>query len=292
MKILSQLASQMEVYTEVLDKLRPTLRDYDYAFMSGDEYFALSVQSIGAGNRVYIQEILFRAHFGALTAVLRQDRWMRGLRDAAVSGNYFVFCACLRGFLESAADTFDGLWMVPHTLAKNFAIFQRALQGRLTVDSLTCAELESALIHLSYARRLPKDAQVEKSHQAKTMRDYLQVLEDEGSTALLDLYGELCELTHPAAATIHFFLGSDPEKPGWMRLRAGDDVAEIRNLVLRHDAPMPKLFGCSFDLALMTLWVLNQFSDPRIFTIGLDEAALEILPAVRELRGAIRQSGV
>lgn len=124
------------------------------------------------------------------------------------------------------------------------------------------------------------------------MRDYLRGLEDEGSTALLDLYGELCELTHPAAATIHIFLESDPEKPGWIRLHASDDRAEIQNLLRRHDELMPKLFGCSFDLALMTLWILNQFSDPRIFTIGLDDAALEILPAIGELRAMIVQSGV
>lgn len=163
--MLGLLAANIEVYTKVLDKLRPTLREYDYAFMSEDAYFALSVQSIGAGNRIYIQEILFRAHFGALTALLRQDRWMRGLRDSVVTENYLVFCACLRGFLECAADTFDGLWELPHTLAKSFALFERAMQGGVTEGMMRCGEIEDTLIHFSYGRKLLKGAQVEKSHQ-------------------------------------------------------------------------------------------------------------------------------
>lgn len=289
--MLSQLVENIGIYTEVLDKLRPTLREYDYAFMSAEEYCALGVENIGATNRIYIQEILFRAHFGALTALLRQDRWMRGLGLAAASKNHLVFCACFRGFLEAAVDTFDGLWTLPHTLAKNFALFRRAMHGTATKDTILCGEMEAALIHFSYGRKFPKNTYVEESHQAKTMTEYIRGLEDEGSSALLNLYGELCELTHPAAATVHLFLESDPEKPEWTKFHLGDDQAEIQNLLRKHDALTPKLFGCSFKLALMTLWVLNRFEDPRIFTIGLDDAAREILPDIGELKAMIEQSG-
>ena len=79
----------MEVYTEVLSKLRPTLRDYDYKFMDGAEYVALSVENIGAGNQIYIQEILFRAHFGASN----HPRYRFGLDLSNLAGLEFQSCS-------------------------------------------------------------------------------------------------------------------------------------------------------------------------------------------------------
>jgi len=67
----------------------------DFATLSG----------IAERNQVYWREILFRAHFGASTGMLRLNEWLHGSERALVDGNVLMLAAGIRGFIEACADT-------------------------------------------------------------------------------------------------------------------------------------------------------------------------------------------
>ena len=102
--------------------------------------------NVTAWNQVYWQEILFRAHFGASAGLLRLHEWLQGARRAQEDGNVLMLAAGIRGFLEAAADTWQGFGDVAPTLADCHTVIRKAIEGEL-VDGALAPDLESSLIN-------------------------------------------------------------------------------------------------------------------------------------------------
>jgi hypothetical protein len=182
------------------------------------------------------------------------------------------------------------MYVVMATLAENFSSFERALKGEFSMGVLICQPLEDVLIHYSHGRKIPKGQVVDDSHHAKTMQKYLETLEESGSRQVRDLYSELCEITHPAAATVHFFGAMHPSKPDEFLFGEPDDMEFIVGLLKRHDAVFVPLFQKSFNAALLSLFLLNQFSDSRIFTPSMKNVDLSRVPAFAEIQTKMKAS--
>src|SRR5262245_15787087 len=134
------LFAHLKQYDEILGIVDLRSRDYRYQFLENSAFFALISKDLRAGNAAYVQELLFRAHIAGITTLLRNEKWIRGIELAVQHKNYFVFCACLRGLTESAADSYFSLQHVPGTLAKHFDVFKRALNGQFDVGAICCEE--------------------------------------------------------------------------------------------------------------------------------------------------------
>src|ERR1044071_6178786 len=116
-----------------------------YRIMPVEEFDQLG--GIAERNQVYWREILFRAHFGACTGMLRLNEWLHGSESARAAGNVLMLAAGVRGFLEACADTWQGFSDVAPTLADCHLIVRRAINGELSEQIALAPELESTLIH-------------------------------------------------------------------------------------------------------------------------------------------------
>ena len=182
------------------------------------------MESIAERNQVYWQEILYRAHFGACTALMRLHEWLHGSKRALADENVLMLAAGIRGFLEAAADTFQSFSDVPSSLADCHMVVHRAIKGEFFEQPALAPELESMLIHFAYARKLKQD-EGPTLHNAKTAKDTISAFE-EPAPAIGTVYAKLCDYAHPARSSVFRFAREitqpdsvtfDPE--GW----AGED---------------------------------------------------------------------
>src|SRR5215475_6823994 len=130
-----------ETQSKIFEVIRRNLRTFEYCYMEDEQFLKLLHVDIAAANRVYVQELLFRTHFAALTTLFRNRRWMAGIDAALKHPNYFAFCACLRGFVESAADSHDALFSGLWTLVEHFGPIACALAGRFSHANIAAEDL-------------------------------------------------------------------------------------------------------------------------------------------------------
>src|SRR5262245_36839719 len=192
-----------------LEEVCKGLDHYRYPFVSEDDFekvCRVPQDALGEEYRrakaaeimcIYARELVYRAHYTALTCLEKTHRWIHGMLCAAREPNVLTFVAAFRGLLECSADAADVLKLVPLTLAENHERFMTAIRSQAS-EMWGCPDLENALIHYSHATSKPDKAKP-PSHQAKTMRAYLDGLAKDGVPLVHECYSELCDITHPGA---------------------------------------------------------------------------------------------
>lgn len=278
----------MLAYSRVLAAIDSFPHDYRYRFMDESDFRALMLKDIRGGNRVYVQELLFRAHIAAITTLFRNQKWMTGIDLALQQPNYYTLGATLRGLVESAADSHHCLVNVPNTIGDHFKPWQRAVKGQFDNGIVDCQEFEDILIHYSHGAKQPKGSTAPSTHFAKTSQDYLRFLDGSTSTSVRDLYAELCEITHPAARTVAIYVVRPSVESEDYVISKDLDQHLIGDLLRRHAAGFSNVFQMSFNGALLSLYALNQFHDPRFFTRGMDKIDMRNIPAFRELKTKLK----
>ncbi|WP_198291713.1 hypothetical protein, partial [Pseudomonas asplenii] len=210
-----------EVYPPIIQDLLECSYNKKYKFLNLDDFKLLSGSD---SNYVYWIEILYRSHWAATSNLIRHDRWYELCYNSSIiSPNYIAFCSGLRGLLECATDTYDALGGVPLTLAQASSYIEDALLRRPISKILFSEELEDRLIHFSYARKLNKQENAPKSHEAKTASYYIAQL-DSVDLPLKNLYAELCQVVHPAYQSTAWLVGSEDQS---YKIQKPDDLAFI-----------------------------------------------------------------
>jgi hypothetical protein len=181
-----------------------------YPFMDTPAFRALPLEQM---HKVYWEEMLYRAHWAAISNFIRHIRWFDACITHSVNTpNYPAFCAVLRGLTESAADTRHSLGSVPETLASDSSHILDALAGKSTTTVVN-KDIEDMLIHFQLARKLKKDEGAPGTHNAESAATYISAI-DHADYPVKDLYSELCQVVHPAAQSLFWFtdVGSDRVK--------------------------------------------------------------------------------
>ena len=264
------------------------LKGFRYTFMHSDDFHAIG--DVRELNRVYWFEMLQRAHLGATTGLLRQQRWLEGAVSAASGPNFLAFAACLRGFIESSADIWDGLNGVASSFAAEFGRVRSALAGTLDCGFLSQG-LEDRLIHFQFARK-PRPAEPHISvHRAKQMKEYLTQLQGAGTGPLHECYSELCAVTHPGAESLLWFtLGSVEDTSTRYLLTNSPDDEAIRVFSAKFaDLPIWTVQQ-AINLPLLTLKTLNEFGVTVLYTRILDEIRLDDVPTWRRIASQIESA--
>ena len=246
--------------------------------MPSAEYEAL--ESIAERNQVYWQEILYRAHFGACTALMRLREWLHGSERALADETVLMLAVGIRGFLEAAADTWQSFKDVPSSLADYHMVVRRAIKGELFEQLALAPELESMLIHFAYARKLKPD-EGPALHSATTAKDTISAIE-ESAPEIGTVYAALCDYAHPAAASVFRFAGkiTQPDKVRFDPQVGPEKTREI--LALSGDVGHVALFLGAAPV-VTTLKVLNAFAFPPVATPWADGVALSFSDVWREL---------
>src|SRR4029079_11202491 len=118
-----------------------------------------------------------------------------GILAGRRSSNLLAFAAAFRGLLGSAGDSQDSSGLVIPTLAAHIADIDASARG-LASTFFAAPELENALIHFMYARRLKHGESAPLSHKTKNNADYLSLLQRGFGPDAAICYGDLCKLAH------------------------------------------------------------------------------------------------
>jgi hypothetical protein len=269
---------------QLLDAARVLVNDFElhpirYSYMDTQAFEQLDRKDPRAGQKIYWEEILGRAHFAAAASVIRAYRWCGGMTMGYSQGLFLPFCASFRALIESAADGYDVLRHVAATLAECRNTVNSIVQLKSDVG-LNAEELENLLIHFSHARKLPKGEVAPASHNAKPAAEYVKSLEKQGVPGLYDCYSELCQFTHPAAYSVGHLLA--PESQTDFVLVPAHDEKRIEGLIDARQELVVPLFMFAFNPGALVLKVLLQFDVPQLHTPAIRRMNLRGLPGWRK----------
>jgi hypothetical protein len=238
--------------------------------------------------RIYWLEILYRAHFASSTSLLRSERWLDGIITAARHKNYLLFMASMRGFLESAADSFHSLQDVPTLLADSHSVVRKAIKGQL-FQMVLSTDIENALIHFTHARRLEKDEHAPSSHRAMQVKEYLESLAAGGDHRLAQCYRELCEVTHPASSSVRCFARMGQGLTGTVyELASEPDSDHIGHFCESYRDVMPRIVSLGVEPPLVSLRLINEFDEPSLHTEAVTNVGIESHNVWKQISARLR----
>jgi hypothetical protein len=269
-------------YKHLIDKIIPNLKVYTYSFVPEDKFRKLIKSFPAEGMRIYWDEILYRAHYAAIITILRSHKWAEGVQSSYEKINYLSFCANLRGLLESGADSFESTAYVPKTIA---TVFEH-------IPMVRCPDLENMLIHFSHGRYIKKGEVVPAAHEAKSIFKYLKSFDPKDNRRFLDLYGELCETTHPAAPSVHMFLTPIDNEGDVIALSDSNDALLIQVFMERFQNVIDELIDYTFTPPLITLRVLNYFKNPKIATPAVEDINLAGVKLWRDCKALLQKQQI
>ncbi|WP_454722696.1 hypothetical protein [Delftia acidovorans] len=251
-KDFSAIASRIE--TEL------STRSVSYKYFSPEQFSQLMVNDPAQAQRIYWCELVGRAHFAAASSILRSAQWVKGVQISYDENLYLPFCANLRSLIESVADSLNGVSGTAKAFSENRNSINDSL--RLKSDKIFInSKLEDQLIHFSHGRKLAKGDDVPQSHSAKSARSYIDQLEILGLAQAHTLYGLLCQVTHPASASVSHFLSITGDVE--FTLFPHNDRPAITALIKRHEALLHALLRYAFNQPIILLRVLLHIDLPE-----------------------------
>jgi hypothetical protein len=255
-------------YTLHIDAIRKEIAQTSYRFIKNEHFVNELFRSKGkVGSEIVWIEILYRSHYCAVTALLRTDSWLNALILSKGAANFSLFAASMRALIESCADimyTFDA---IGPTLAGNLEdIYACIHKAVATSTEGVAAILENKLLHFAFAQKPRKNEDAQHiAKQTKEYFDHVSLLFKESNLdfeePLLDLYSELCDLTHPGALSINRFLkDSDLDSTSYqLDYVIGEDRFMIYSYEKRYEALLSCLLTGAVNSCLYVLIILHAF---------------------------------
>lgn len=279
--------SATRLYARILGQLAADFSGVkqEYRFMHDATYASLWRSDVPAAMRVYWSEILNRAHFVAVSALLRQHRWLDAMEKLQAVPNYLGWAACARALIEASGDSLDALERVAMTLADNAVEIQSALDGTLR-DRVQNEELENTLIHFEYGRKLAKNEHAPATHVAKSAAAYLAQLKGSTTIAVQELYGLLCQVTHPASGSVVCF--SESLTANLDQLNCTRDAEHIRLVSEKYGAEFVHALVHGANPPLLILKTLREFNRTGLNTDPVATIDLSAIPAWQKIEARFR----
>ena len=179
--------------------------------------------SAASGLRLHWHEILGRAYVAAAASLIRHEQWIAASEACYQKHSYLGFSACIRGLLESTADSMYTLRYFAPTLAPMWNDLKKLLRGEKLATLPRCdPQFEAALIHFAFAKNVKKGEEAPDAHKAFHNRAYIDVIREADSN-LESLYCALVELVHPAKASVDWMLLYEVQDTHWtVSLNSGE----------------------------------------------------------------------
>jgi hypothetical protein len=247
-------------YLTLIDLIAPIVSKHEYSFFSDDWFFKwieseeFSIQQM---NAITALELIEKAHLAAVSALFRAKRWADAICLMHHTENLIGWAASLRGFLESAGDTLDGLLTIPLTLAQNRYIIKQCLSGGETRFA-DFSPLEEKLDHFVHARWMRTKKGEENKLKAKDNVAYIGLLERTIPGAV-NLYHRLCAISHPSNASIEYFYDPTQGSEERLKLTPTNDARAIASIQQEFPDALPVAMQMNCNPAFLILRVLHTF---------------------------------
>jgi hypothetical protein len=191
-------------------------------------------------------------------ALMRAKRWADAICLMYDNPNFVGWAASVRGLLEGAGDTVDGLLNISPTLAEHHRTIRRCLAGEERENFVGYSELEAKLDHFVHARWIRTKRGEETPLKAKDNATYVGILET-AVPGILKLYHKLCAICHPSSESISYFYDYSPQDGGRLRLAPANDKNAIAAVCDEHPTALADALMMCCNAPLYTLRVLHKF---------------------------------
>lgn len=252
------------IFVDLSEKICPQVLSKSYQFEDPEIFEERSKNGqykIKDINEVYWREILFRAHICAVSSLIRNCRLMDAtVREFGVC-NIHAWASCARALLENIGDSNDVLYHIPNTIAENFSCISRCVAGQENNTIHTAKEFEDKLIEFMYAHK-PERAQIEQlpnSFIAKSTWEYIEVLKKSKIGDISRLYKVLCELSHPAATSVHYMFSSRDNGRSFS-ISSTNDTDLMIQIVNDYRSIFDGLMMVALNPIFISLRVLQEFT--------------------------------
>lgn len=261
---------QISPLYNVILELEPKICGVAYNYTDHEDF--LKIDSIEEMQLVYWSEIIQRMHVCAATSIKRVKKWFDAVSNAYDAENYYGFCATLRGLVEACADTFYTTSKIIEPICENFSAVEIALNGHAK-KVIFAEQIENELIHYVFARKLTRSEkdQVANDHEAKHVRTYLDAIKDQ---EVLDLYAELCQVSHPSNTSLLPFLLSTDEHSLIFHQEQVDKLLND-NVLKRHKKAILSASMMAVLPAMCILKLINEFHAPIVDPLKTEEQPLK-----------------
>lgn len=242
-----------------------------YKFTTEGDFKKAVKSSPQLGNQVYWKELFYRCHMSSYSGLKRLLDWISIIEGP--SDNFISYCSGLRGLMECAGDTYDGLSAVAITLGENKALIRKALLG--TLDNVAInQELENRLIHFTHASKAYAKATGVSNHKPKQSQEYVKLLEQGSKIKFYDYYGFLCELTHPAGASLGYNFDETVNQE--LIFNPKRDQQLIIDSLARDKELICELLMKGFNPIILLIKTINLFQIPEMYSKYADGVSLDI----------------
>ena len=248
-----QIAHYCPLITEIVDS-----SESRYLFTS-QAYFETLVRDrkFADVNRIYVLEIISRLHATALITLRRNLSWIEAVETSYEQSAFFAFCSSLRGMIESSADSFFSLRYVPKNLASHFYLLASCIAGAESTKWHIFKEMEDWGIHFLEAGKY-EDVSLNKDHyKAKKTWEYINSIDsDPFFGKVYPFYQKLCQIIHPSRESTYLYFSKANDH--WM-VQPFDFRSRVSQLLRMPEVDYAAIFQGSFNLALITIWIIDQF---------------------------------
>lgn len=228
-----------------------------FKFEDAEVFAELLHKDMPLAQEMYFRETLYRCFLASQISLMRSDSWLKNVLRAHETGQALLFCASLRGLLESCGDSIDITGVTMLTLADNHEIICEALAGNASKITLM-QEFEDKLIHFTHARKLTKQEKESypESHKAKQIFQYIDNLNAAAVPRAKECYAELCDFTHPGQSSLLPWVS---EIDDTLETHTNRDQLIIKRLLKEYKELFVPLFRVIYNPTLMALNLLNHF---------------------------------
>jgi hypothetical protein len=272
-----------KIYLDIIDKIIGEVKSISYDYLYIEEYSAQLEKDITEGHRIYWTEIISNAHNASLMSMYRHRLWVSGIVDSYNNKNYLTFSANLRGLLESVSDSHYSLGRIPRFLEKFSTQFENAIKklGEYHPSStkdfifIACSDLEEDLLHFAYARKLSKNNTEPNYHNAQANTNYINTL---GNPKFLDLYADLCQITHPAMPSVMDYFDISERPTGYtntINFLSNKNPDLIKKLIDTYQNELNTLLNIGFNYPIQILKGINKLNFDPLYIKIIDEITYE-----------------
>lgn len=256
---MDKLIEQINHYKALVQQILASA-ETGYVFTSSDYHRQLLQNGkFAEANKNYVDEIIFRFHTAALITLRRNLSWITSIETSVLNSTLFGFCASLRGFLESASDSFYSLRLVPQNLAAYFNAIKSCIERKESKGIHLFKDLEDWGLHFIEAGKYVDKTLNEEHFKAKQTWEYLKAIDSENALKpVYSLYEKLCQITHPSRDTTYLYFR---QTDGYVwRVCDIDEGFEISKIVEPYGSEYQEVFQKSFNSALILLWIIDLLS--------------------------------
>jgi hypothetical protein len=271
-------------YLKLGKTINVELDKFNYTYSIQDNSIFASNKNVIEMQKLYWQEMLQRAHWAALSALLRNLQWLKGVDSSNREKNFLAFASNLRALLESCGDSLHALQMVAPTLAEHNKVIKDILVGRGDPNKVyIIKDLENSLIHFSYARKVTKTEKI--AHHipeyqiAKQTVEYLKILDNKIENGpISQLYSWLCQFGHPSGySTMYLFESGYSEPHHILRYIKDADEKQISGLYKEFNEEIVNALMLGLNPSLIILKTINHFAYKPVYTDFADKVDLSQL---------------